>query len=247
MRIVLTSRLIPSNLEGIPILELGGLSLGETLDIARVGGLSAEVIEHIASASEGNPLFARLMTQYALKGDPLSLFERLGDAGLPTILGPDGTPIDGQSKELQKVEITASGVSDELIKKLAAKPDGMYSISSRKFEELVAELYDREGYDVELTPVSRDGGVDVYAVQRTAFGSFLTVIDCKRFRKDRPVEVGLIRQLFGAVEAKDASVGVLATTSYFSKGAEAFQEERKYRLGLQDFLSIQEMLQRQSR
>ncbi len=45
--------------------------------------------------------------------------------------------------------------------------------------------------------------------------------------------------------ALDASVGVIATTSYFSKGARAFQAERPHRLGLQDFVSLKDMLRGQ--
>lgn len=133
-------------------------------------------------------------------------------------------------------------MSDSLLAELARDPGLITALSPRQFEQFVAELYARSGFDVELTRSSKDGGVDIYAFQRAPFGSFLTIIDCKRYRADQPVGVGLVRALYGTVMARDASVGVIATTSYFTRGAHAFQEERKHRLGLQDFLSLKAML-----
>jgi restriction system protein len=165
---------------------------------------------------------------------------------IATILGPDGQPIPRGDERLGQVEVAASGINDALIAELARRPQLMYELSPRQFEELVAELYERSGFEVELTRASKDGGVDIYAFQRAPFGSFLTIVDCKRHRADRPVQIGLIRQLYGTVMATDASVGVIATTSYFTKGAKTFQAERKHRLGLQDFVSLKDLLKRPS-
>ena len=173
--------------------------------------------------------------------------DEVPDSTIPTILGTDGKPIPPEDSRLARVELTARDISDVLVAELARRPELMYELSPREFEELVAELYERSGFEVELTRASKDGGVDIYALQRAPFGSFLTIVDCKHHRADRPVQVGLIRQLYGTVMATDASVGVIATTSYFTKGAKAFQAERKHRLGLQDFVSLKDMLQQATR
>lgn len=173
--------------------------------------------------------------------------EEAPESAFATILGGDGKPIPSDDDRLVRVELTASAVNDVLIAELAKRPHLIHELSPRQFEELVAELYERSGFEVELTQASKDGGVDIYAFQRAPFGSFLTIVDCKHHRPDRPVQVGLIRQLYGTVMATDASVGVIATTSYFTKGAKSFQAERKHRLGLQDFVSIKDMLQQPGR
>jgi hypothetical protein len=41
----------------------------------------------------------------------------------------------------------------------------LLQMASREFEELVAELWKRFGYEVELTKATRDGGYDVVAVK----------------------------------------------------------------------------------
>jgi hypothetical protein len=169
---------------------------------------------------------------------------RDGPSTIATLLGPDGQPLERGDEGFEAAHVTARGINDALIDALVKQPELMYKLSTRKFEELVAELYEREGFEVELTQASKDGGVDIYVVQRAPWGSSLTIVDCKRKRADRPVKVGLIRQLYGTVMEKNASVGVMATTSYFTKGAKALQEEHPHRLGLQDFISIQDMLKR---
>lgn len=118
----------------------------------------------------------------------------------------------------------------------------MYELQPRQLEELMAELYARQGLEVELTPQTRDGGVDLYLLQRTPFGRHLTLVDTKRYRRDRPVGVGIVRQLFGVVEATRASAGLVATTSFFSGDARRLQEEIPFRLGLQDYLDLKRML-----
>ncbi|MFL5860651.1 MAG: restriction endonuclease, partial [Solirubrobacteraceae bacterium] len=59
----------------------------------------------------------------------------------------------------------------------------------------------------------------------------------------RNVGVGVVRQLYGVVEAKRASGGLLATTSFFSPDAKRFQEEIPFRLELKDYLDLVSMLQ----
>jgi restriction system protein len=118
----------------------------------------------------------------------------------------------------------------------------MYQLRPRQLEELMAELYARQGFDVELTPETRDGGVDLYLVQHTSYGRLLTVVDCKRKGADRPVKVEVVRQMLGTIEETGASAGVLATTSRFTSGAIKLGERYPFRLGLQDYFDLHSML-----
>lgn len=214
-----------------------------------LGDLSEDAVHHLLGAMALPPHeIAALRQQSGLGRSPRMLLEyvealQFVQAGseLETVLAPDGQPLRATG-DLRRVEISVREVNDALMAAIKARPELMHELSPRKFEEFVAELYSRSGFEVKLTPASKDGGVDVYAVQRAPFGSFLTVIDCKRYRADRPVEVGLVRKLYGAVMDTDASTGVIATTSYFTKGARTFQEQRQHRIGLQDFASLKRML-----
>lgn len=141
-----------------------------------------------------------------------------------------------------EIDIRVQAVSDALIKRLASEPSLMHSLNPRQFEELMAELYAREGFEVELTPPTRDGGVDLYLVRYTSFGRLLTIVEAKRHRPDRSVGVGVVRQLYGVLEEKRANAGVVATTSFFSPEAESFQKDIGLRLALQDYADLRKML-----
>ena len=123
-----------------------------------------------------------------------------------------------------------------------SSPNLLYSLSPRGFEEVVAELLGRLGYEITLTPASRDGGKDIYAAKKDHLGTFLYVVECKKYAPDRRVGVGLVRQLNGVVQAEQATAGILATTAFFTRGALQFQETIASQLSLKDYVGIQQWL-----
>jgi HJR/Mrr/RecB family endonuclease len=141
------------------------------------------------------------------------------------------------------LQVDLSEINDELIKYLAKHPEKMQDLTPRKFEELVAELFRAKGYEVELTPATRDGGFDMRAFQRSSVGTFLTLIECKRYGPKRPVSVDVVRGLYGVTESKGATSGLIVTTSSFTKDAKSFQDQNKYRIQLADQAELQAWLQ----
>lgn len=135
-----------------------------------------------------------------------------------------------------------SDINDELIGYLSRHPEKVQDLTPRKFEELVAALFRAKGYDVELTPATRDGGFDMRAFQRSAVGTFLTLIECKRYGPKRPVSVDVVRGLYGVTEAEGATTGLLVTTSSFTRDARSFQDKNKYRIHLADHEALQAWL-----
>ena len=129
-------------------------------------------------------------------------------------------------------------VNDQLLDLVARKPDLLHAVSSRRFEELVAELLMAEGFLVELTPASRDGGRDILVKSTSILGNSLILVECKKYSLDRPVGVGVVRSLYGTVLHERANAGVLVTTSTFTRGAQEFQRSVPYQLTLKDYLDI---------
>jgi restriction system protein len=198
---------------------------------------------HLASHMQGNPQLASLVAKMARAGeDVTSLITLLQPTTYSGLLGPDGRPLESEAEPSTPVRAQFSALNSDLVSRIETRPELIHDLSPRQFEEFVADLYRKHGFAVELTPTSRDGGVDLYAVRYEAFGSYLTVVDCKQFASHRPVEVRLVRELYGVVQDKGASAGVLATTSSFTAGAREFQERHKYRLALQDWFDLQDML-----
>jgi restriction system protein len=193
---------------------------------------------------QGNPRLAKeVLFQLARKSEGLDqLLARLAPNTYSGLLDRDGRPLAPESEVAEPVRIQLRAVSAELVERIKARPSLIHELSPRQFEEFVAGLYERHGFEVKLTPASKDGGFDLYAIRHEAFGRFLTIVECKQNAPNRPVGVELVRSLYGVLAHKEASFGVIATTSTFTAGAKELQREHEYRLGLQDWLALQNML-----
>lgn len=160
----------------------------------------------------------------------------------PGIIGPDGHPLIKSSKLYRQIVTEISEVSDELIIRLSQNPELLYELSPRKFEEVIAEILHRQGYEVAITPLSKDGGKDICAASKSTLGSFLYIVQCKKYAPNRPVGVELVRELYGIVQIEKATAGIIATTSYFTKGAKDLQNQLLYQISLKDYIGVQEWL-----
>jgi len=137
-------------------------------------------------------------------------------------------------------------VSEALeLRLLAYRPDDLLRLSPREFERLIAELLARDGYEVELTPETRDGGFDIVAVKRAGIAvPQLCLVECKRYSHVKRVGVQPVRQLYGVVSEQNASAGLVVTSSFFTSPALAFQQRVGHRLGLRDYESLKAWLSR---
>jgi hypothetical protein len=90
----------------------------------------------------------------------------------------------------------------------------------RVFEEIVAEIFRKFGYEIELTKKTRDGGKDIIALRKS--GNEVTerlLIECKHWQAK--IDVNPIRNLVGvAITQDELPTGIiLATTSTFTEDA----------------------------
>ncbi len=126
-----------------------------------------------------------------------------------------------------------------LLSLVAKRPEDLYFLPPRKFEELIAHVFENFGYEVELTPESRDGGYDIFAVRRAELDTRV-LIECKRYTPPKKVGRPVIQNLLGVISDRQvgATMGVLATTSTFTRDAEAFIESNRWRVQGQDFNAV---------
>ncbi len=118
---------------------------------------------------------------------------------------------------------------DELVKLLAQNP--------RKFEELIAAYYQRDGFEVVLTPRSGDYGRDIIATMRGKYQvRFLEQV--KAYSPSTPVTHDDIRAAIGVLHAdSNASKIIVTTTSRFQpkvRNSPQFAPYVPYRLLLRD-------------
>jgi HJR/Mrr/RecB family endonuclease len=138
-----------------------------------------------------------------------------------------------------EILVVSSLVWEKLIRDLARNPNSIRSISHRAFEELVAHLFERFGYKVELTSQTRDGGRDIIAMKQTEVNARY-LIECKHPKTDAKISIAPVRELFAVKVDEGATKGILATTSYLTKDAELFIERHKWELEAHNFDGVME-------
>lgn len=126
-----------------------------------------------------------------------------------------------------------------LVQKVMRQPRDLYSLSARDFEILMAELFRDQGWTVELTKQTRDGGADIIAVRSDVGSHLKMLIEAKRRAPDSPIGVGVVRELYGVRQLHRVSKVMLATTSYFSPAAQReFAPVIPWELELSDYNQI---------
>jgi superfamily II DNA or RNA helicase len=118
--------------------------------------------------------------------------------------------------------------------------DDWQSISPEAFEKLTARLYERMGYLVQITPHSRDGGIDIIARRPTVTGEDRVIIQCKHSPAGTVGEP-VVRELMGVwQEHREASHAVLVTSGHFSQNA--VDLAGKHRIDLVDGIYMKGLL-----
>jgi restriction endonuclease Mrr len=102
------------------------------------------------------------------------------------------------------------------------------AMTSRDFEHTVAELYERLGYQTELTVAVGDFGADVIATREGR----RMVIECKRYAASLKVNRQTLQQLQSAMNVYDAQSAACVTTSTFTRQAVDFA--RKWNMDVVD-------------
>jgi restriction system protein len=104
------------------------------------------------------------------------------------------------------------------------------TLSWKEFEELVSEIFRRQGYFVLENPdEGADGGVDL----RLRKDGKKIYVQCKHW-KARQVGVKVIRELYGIMMDKHADEGVIVTYGTFTREARDFVRGKPpYRLSME--------------
>jgi len=102
------------------------------------------------------------------------------------------------------------------------------ALTPSDFEEYVAILFEKAGYQVRRTGGSGDHGVDL-VVKREGTRS---IVQCKRY--EEAIGPSTIREFVGAMTNAGMQDGFLVTTSGFTAGAEREARRAPYKIDLVD-------------
>jgi restriction endonuclease Mrr len=123
--------------------------------------------------------------------------------------------------EYRRVLATVEEIPFRAVELILRDPRHLSGLTPRQFEEFVAGVVDRLGFqDVRLTPRSADGGKDVIASRRVNGIPISFYFECKKYAEGNKVQLDTLRGLLGTVahDSRKANIGVLVTTSTFTRG-----------------------------
>jgi len=127
----------------------------------------------------------------------------------------------------------------ELVSSVSQDKATLLSLSPRQFEEFMADLFRSMNYEVELTKVTRDGGVDLLCLKNLNGIPFRMAIELKRYKESRPITVELVRSFVGANVQHNANKLLFVTTSSYTQPAIDFAEKyAKHLVSLKDYNQI---------
>jgi len=133
-----------------------------------------------------------------------------------------------------------------LVRFLAESPSFLYKLEPRVFEELIAELLYKSGFEVELTAQTRDGGKDIIAFHNVLNIKSKYLFECKRYAIENKVSIDVVQRLYGIKHAEGANKAVVVTTSDFTRDARAFAAAHRWDLELKAYEDLLDWLRKVS-
>jgi HJR/Mrr/RecB family endonuclease len=224
------------------ILNLGAMGPQESEELLQKllkGGFPEEMLARAVQITAGYPAAAKMLAQLVREGRRDEVAELLRGE----IYDVEKALVLPAQEIISEVRPRIVVVNAALVERLRRQPESIYSLPARQFEEVIAELLEDMGFEVELTKQTRDGGKDILAYMNTGIGKFLCLVEAKKYRKDRKVGVELVRTLYGTLCDYQANSAMLVTTSSFSTDARAFQKKHQYQLSLQGYGDVVKWIQ----
>jgi restriction system protein len=149
--------------------------------------------------------------------EPVEDLPALDFAGLPGLLTQAVINCGDKVPDGQLVLVVAPAWF-EIVRWLEKDPNAMFSISPRKWEEIIAGAYERTGFfdRVTLTKRSGDYGRDVIA-EKSGWGSVRFIDQVKAYKVGHLVTAKEVRELgFVLLSDQGANKGIVTTTSDFA-------------------------------
>jgi len=152
-------------------------------------------------------------------------------------------PADDQSDDAPSPILEESSRVHRIITDIFHQDQTLLQLEPHIFEEVVAELLRSQGFEVNLTKRTRDGGYDLVALTKQGGFPLKFLVECKRYTTEK-IGIEIVRNLMYVVKQEEANKGIIATTSYFSKDAHVHQQStHPYLLDLRDRTDILSWIQ----
>lgn len=122
----------------------------------------------------------------------------------------------------------------EIFQYFSRHPSRLENLTWRGFEELVASVFKNQGFRTELGRGWADEGIDIRLLEHSVHGELSTLVQVKKYRKDRPIRLESIAALSGHLYDRGAHKGIFVTTSRYLPGARRFAARQEKSIVLAD-------------
>lgn len=118
-------------------------------------------------------------------------------------------------RTLREMSINDSELGlDELGSHLKRNFTDVYSLSSRRFELLVEDVFRNLGYATRITKCTRDNGYDIILLEHNQNKQI--IVEVKRYAVARKVGVATVREVLGVQLLRGFREAIIVTSSEFS-------------------------------
>lgn len=138
--------------------------------------------------------------------------------------------LEGLREWLSGIDVTNEEVSTHMLgivrtmslqmaQAVAADINSLQGMEWRQLEQMMATVFDELGFDVELTPCSRDGGKDLILTCRVENESKTFYIELKHWRSRSKVGNKIVTDFIQVIINDDVDGGILWSSSGFNNNA----------------------------
>ena len=107
-----------------------------------------------------------------------------------------------------------------VIEQINQNPNELYELNWQKFEDLIGHLLEKYGWEITPMGYTKDDGIDLIAARLVQPSvRFTMMVQCKRYHKNRMVGVSVVKDVWATKWERGFHHAMIATTSYFTKGA----------------------------
>ena len=97
----------------------------------------------------------------------------------------------------------------------------LYKLTPNQFEDVIARMYLKLGYEVEQTPYTNDRGKDIILKKNNV----KYLVECKRYDFDNTIGREMLQKFFAAIVEEEAEKGFFVTTSDFKRTAIQYSKD----------------------
>jgi hypothetical protein len=133
-------------------------------------------------------------------------------------------------KTTQQISLLAPHLG--ILQKLAERTINIDDLRWRELEELIAELLEKDKFEVQLGKGIKDGGADIIAIKEVEnLGFIKSIWQAKKLTSGKKVGIGVIRELADTRREMNANKGIIVTTTFLTRGAIERVKRDNYELG----------------